>query len=271
MVVERATTLTTMTPFDVWRDDLAGWAIPEAILAQAPESPWFHDPAAFAADDSIARDSISNQRAREVHGDSGSVLDVGCGGGRSSLALVPPANKVTGVDANATMLANFADAVRAAGATPYAVEGNWPGVAPATEPADVVVCHHVLYNVAEIEPFVRALHGHAHHRVVVELTSVHPQSVFAPAWWHFWAIVRPSRPTAESAADAIGAMGFDVNLQMGPRSPLAAAAADFDRQVAGLRRRLCLPAERDAEVANWLKQNPIDAGNRRAATLWWDV
>ena len=95
-----------------WADQLAAWAIPTEILDQAPESPWFHDPATFAVDDTLSRDSVSTVRAREVlppH--RGTVLDVGCGGGRSSLPLAPPAARLVGVDENPAMLASFAAVV----------------------------------------------------------------------------------------------------------------------------------------------------------------
>lgn len=260
-----------MTPVDEWREDLAAWGIPEAILTQAPESPWSHDPAAFAADDTIDRDSLSNLRAREGLGAGGTVLDVGCGGGRSSLGLVPPATELIGVDASASMLASFRESAQRLGVAAQGVEGKWPEVAGQVGKVDVVVCHHVLYNVAEIEPFVRALDTHARRRVVIEITTAHPQSAFAPAWWHFWAINRPTRPTAETATEVIRSMGFDVTVEIGPRPPMARAAADLVRQIPSLRRRLCLASNRDPELETWLRANPIDLGDRRSATLWWDV
>ena len=260
-----------MTPAEQWAAELAAWAIPQSILDQAPESPWLHDPAAFAADDTMARDSVSALRAIEALGGTGSVLDVGCGGGRSSLALVPPAFQITGVDSSSSMLSAFREGAQRLGAEVQGVEGRWPEVADRVGDADVVVCHHVLYNVSDIEPFVRALDAHARQRVVVELTTAHPQSVFAPAWWHFWAIHRPTRPTADQALETIRSFGFDAQLELGPRPPMARAASDMTRQVPSLRRRLCLPADRDNEVERWLVANPVDAGNRQSATIWWDV
>ena len=244
------------------------------IVEQAPESPWFHDPAAFAADETIARDSVSARRAIEALeplAGTGTVLDVGCGGGRSSLALVPPASRIVGVDESAAMLEVFTRGAEAMGAAARGVQGRWPDAADSVENADVVVCHHVLYNVAGIEPFVRALDSHARRRVVVELTTLHPQSVFGPAWWHFWAIHRPTSPTAEQALDVIRSFGFEASIEIGPRPPMARAAADLTRQIPSLRRRLCLHADRDPELERWLRENPIDFGNRQVATIWWDV
>ena len=258
-----------MSPAEHWAAALASWAIPEAILAQAPESPWFHDPAAFAADETVARDSVSALRARSALGGSGSVIDVGCGGGRSSLALVPEVNQIVGVDASEAMLASFREAAARYGVSATSVHGRWPDVADRVGDADVVVCHHVLYNVAEIGPFLSALTGHARRLVVVELTTVHPQSVFNDAWRHFWGIERPTSPTSDDAAGVARSLGCDVRVEQGPLPPMARAAADVSRQVPSLRRRLCLPSDRDGEVATWLADHPIDAGARQVVTLSW--
>ena len=71
-------------------------------------------------------------------------------------------------------------------------------MASAAPIADVVVCHHVVYNVADIVPFLTALATHARLAVVLELTSRHPQVAWSDAWRHFWGIERPTpapRPT----------------------------------------------------------------------------
>ncbi len=75
-----------------------------------------------------------------------------------------------------------------------AVEGRWPDVAPDVDAVDVVVCANVAYNVADLAPFAAALTTAARHRVVLELSVDHPQSVLAPLWRHFWGVERPGRP-----------------------------------------------------------------------------
>jgi hypothetical protein len=45
-----------------WASDLAAWAIPPEILAQAPESPWIHPPVLFQAPDAPS-DSPSRRHA----------------------------------------------------------------------------------------------------------------------------------------------------------------------------------------------------------------
>ena len=76
-------------------------------------------------------------------------------------------------------------------------------LAAAVPTVDVVVCNHVLYNVADLGPFVVALTDHAHSRVVVELTPRHPASDLNPLWLRFHGLMRPTEPTADDAVAVI--------------------------------------------------------------------
>ena len=253
-----------------WREDLDSWAIPPAILAAAPESPWGCPPGLFAraAEEAVvtrvAAPTPSLRRAREALPEGSSVLDVGAGGGAASLPLCPPAASVTAVDQSPAMLAAFAELAERRGAAHAEVEGLWPGVADQVGPADVVVCSHVLYNVGDIVPFVTALTSHARRRIVVEITASHPQGLLNPLWDHFHGVVRPTRPTAYDAAAVLRDLGLDVGVAEF-EGPALWTEVDFDAQVAFARRRLCLPADRDPEVAALL---PPPAP-RRLVALWW--
>ena len=151
-----------MTAAGRWADALAAWAIPEEILASAPESPWGFPPAMFAAaaSEGLAEPlTVSHQRALEALPADGVVLDVGAGGGASSLPLAPHVGRIVAVDASADML----DAFRALAAGRAAVDtivGRWPDVAPAVGAADVVICGHVAYNVAALDQSVIELTRH---------------------------------------------------------------------------------------------------------------
>lgn len=83
-----------------WSRDLADWRIPDEILTAAPQSPWIHPVELFRAPDEPVPDSPSHARARQRLDAGGSVLDIGCGGGRAAFAVAPPAAVVTGVDRN---------------------------------------------------------------------------------------------------------------------------------------------------------------------------
>jgi SAM-dependent methyltransferase len=255
-----------------WADALAGWAIPPTILDQAPESPWIHPVALFHAGDGPIPDSPSHRVARQALPPGGSVLDVGCGGGRAAFALAPPAARTVGVDSQPRMLEAFAAAAGARGLDHAEVLGTWPDVAGRVERCDVVVCHHVAYNVADLVGFAAALTAKARVRVVVELTDRHPLAATAPLWQRFWNLARPDGPDAEAAAAALREAGTPVTIEFWDEPDAARRLRDvpFDDQVRFMRIRLCLPAERDPDVAATL----ADLGPhrpRRLATMWWDV
>jgi SAM-dependent methyltransferase len=254
-----------------WAEDLAAWGIPPEILDQAPESPWGCPPGLFAhaAEESLnVPPTPSNRRALEVLPAEGSVLDVGVGGGAASLPLSPPAARIVGVDQSRAMLRAFAGLAEQRGIAHEEIEGNWPAVAERVGPADVVVCHHVLYNVADIEPFVLAMTERARRRVVVEITATHPQSSLNPMWRRFHGLERPVRPTASDALAALEELGLDVSIERW-EAPGRWENASRDDLVAFIRRRLCLGPERDPEVAAAIESD-FDPVPRQLVTLAWE-
>src|SRR5437867_8115787 len=88
------------------------------------------------------------------------VLDVGAGPGRHTLPLARIARRVVAVEPSAAMReqleANtYGARSGASGLTNVEVVPlAWPEAAERVEPADVVICAHVLYPVAEVEPFL---------------------------------------------------------------------------------------------------------------------
>jgi SAM-dependent methyltransferase len=249
-----------------WREQLDGWAIPSEILAAAPESPWGYPVGLFRSRARRAGTrpaTPSNLEAARFMPEGGSVLDVGAGAGAASLPLAGLASRLVAVDESPAMVASFLDAADAAGVPAEAVEGRWPEVAGRVGPADVVVCHHVLYNVADLAPFALALTGHARRRVVAELTDRHPLAGLRPLWRRFHDLDRPTGPGADDAVAALGAAGLEVDRQDWEQ-PDRFGFDDFDELVAFTRRRLCLPAARDPEVAEAL----LDEGTRQVDGVW---
>lgn len=258
-----------MTAAESWSAQLAGWGIPDEILAQAPVSPWSHEVATFSVDDTLERDGMSARVAREVLPlQGGVVLDVGCGGGRSSAVLVPPAEALIGVDHSETMLTAYVEAARLAGVDVQTVHGRWPDVAEAAPIADVVVCHHVFFNVADAVPFATALTEHARLAVVVEIPIRHPLAGWNPAWKHFWGVDRPTGPTDADLVAVLREAGLVPEVWHSPRTPLSRQSSDPSTLLPAARRRLCLGPERDAELAGYLANNPIDFVDT-VATLRW--
>jgi SAM-dependent methyltransferase len=238
-----------LTSAERWAEALAGWAIPADILAQAPESPWGFPPALFGGHSAPA--GLLLRVATDGLEDGRTVLDVGCGGGAASIPLAGWARSLIGVDASPAMLASFARAADAVGVAHREVLGEWPKIAGRVGQADLVVCRNVVYNVADIVPFVTALSARAARRVAVELTAVHPSVAMAPVWKRFWGLDRPDGPSAALFAAVVADLGFEPVMESENR-PVAKATDGGADYVAFVRRRLCLPAQRDGEIANAL-------------------
>jgi SAM-dependent methyltransferase len=256
-----------MTAAEQWRRDLAAWAIPDEILERAPESPWIHPPELFDLPDRIVS-SPSHERAREALGADSSVLDIGCGGGIATFALVPDVKIGVGVDQQEPMLAMYERNAAKFGVSVVGVLGNWPDVADNAPVCDVAAAHHVVYNVAEIVPFLRALNEHARNRVVLEMPTTHPLSSMSEAWRHFWALDRPTAPTPRELVSVIEEIGYQPRLEVwnGPMR----TEVNLDQAARFMRIRLCLPEDREGEVREFLLSHEAPQ-QRSLATVWWDV
>jgi SAM-dependent methyltransferase len=267
-------------PAENWREALDSWRIPEQIRSSAAESPWILPVRTFEA---RAREQLdtpsgaSYDAAVQALPDKGSVLDVGAGAGAAGLALRHRAGTLTAVDESERMLAALTELATGHGLRVRTVVGSWPQVAPEVEPADVVLCHHVLYNVAELDPFIAALTAHAHRRVVVELSARHPMSVLNPLWQRLHGIERPTRPTAIDAVEVIAGTGARPRWRTWSR-PATRDGSDFADLVAVTAQRLCVGPDRTAEVEEALRDlgvgpdHPfLGSPDRELVTIWWDI
>jgi SAM-dependent methyltransferase len=268
-----------------WSEALARWAVPDDILAAAGRSPWGHPVARFAAraDAEVRAPSgasferaVEGLEAAEAElGRPGTVLDVGAGAGAASLPLLPWASAVTAVDTEPDMLAAFVERAQVLAARPDSepvrvrtVEGSWPECAAEAGVADVVVCHHVLFNVADIAPFVAALTAAARTRVVVEVPPLHPLTWLNPLWQKFHGLDRPDTPSV----DDLVAVLHEADVRALTVDRWVRAEAETlapGERVALVTRRLCLPPEREPEVAVQLADQP-PAELRRIVTLTWN-
>lgn len=249
-----------------WASDLASWGIPQEILDRAPTSPWIHPPALFFVPQEIPT-TVSHELARQALDHGGSILDVGCGGGIAAFAASPPATHVIGVDHQEEMLAMFASEAQSRGITHEEFLGDWPEVTNNVPIADVVTCHHVVYNVSRIVPFINALDDHARKRVIIEIPHRHPLAMMAEAWKHFWNLDRPTNPTSEDLLAIVRDLGF--NAQMSNWESQLGREIPFEQQVEFMRIRLCLPESRDNEVAQFLRSQ-TETKTRILSTIWWD-
>jgi SAM-dependent methyltransferase len=260
-----------------WRQALAAWAIPEEILAKAPESPYFFPTQVFLsrADLATKRPSVSSHQALAALPGGGVVLDVGCGAGAAALQLAARASRLIGVDSSRELLDGFMERASATGAEVLAIEGRWPDVADDIPEADVVVCHHVMYNTPDLVPFVSRLTDHARNRVVVEMTLNHPLAPMNDLWLRFHDHVRPTGPTADDAMSVLEEAGLEPEREdwIAPRPGGWPSRADL---VATIRRQLCLTPDRDLEIDEAIsnrileREGRVGFPDRTVATIWWD-
>jgi SAM-dependent methyltransferase len=263
-----------------WRDDLAAWAIPEHILAGVTESPWVLPAQVFTRRaDSLSAEPTGRSFEREwaALDPPGTVLDIGSGPGAASLPLAPRTTDLIAVDSSQQMLDLLSERAAARDLPVTMVHGSWPESAAQVPAADLVTCHHVLYNVPGIEAFVSALTQHARRLIVVEIAVAHPLISLNDLWQRFHGLVRPDRPTSDDVLAILAAMGIRFgserwNRGRGPDYPTMAELVDVTR------RRLCLPPGRAHDVATALVESGVDPAHPRdlgssgsdVVTIWWN-
>ncbi|MGD9530963.1 class I SAM-dependent methyltransferase [Pseudonocardia sp.] len=268
-----------------WAELQRGRGLPREILAAAPADPWRHDARDFTAPD-VPTDTPSRATALDLLGDGGTVIDsgtvaggtvidggtaidggtvidVGCGAGDAAFALTGAARHLTGVDRQQDMLDAFAADATARGIAYTTVRGSWPEIAPEAGRADVVVCHHVLHNVVDLPPFVRALSAAARRGVVVEMLTEHPMAWLDPLFARFHGLYRPPPATHDDAVAVLRELGITPEVVTWERARTPPHDAEW------VTRRLCLGPERVAEVAGALAGLP--PRTKRAATISWRV
>lgn len=258
------------------------WALPESILRAAPESPWGFPIEPFRSRVELAKPgdlTYSNRRALETLPNEGTVLDVGVGTGAASLPLAPTCALITGVDSSPALLAEFRRQARRVGVGVGTLEGAWPSIARRAPVADVVVCNHVAYNVADLAPFAIALTEHARQRVVMEITIRHPTAWMADLWLHFHGLDRPIRPDARDVVSVLRGLGLRVHRHSALQTRGAGGFERREDAVAWIRRRLCLDALRDGDLAEALGERLVHEDGLWSAkppaepvvTIWWDA
>lgn len=255
-------------PADQWRELLRRSAVPQEVIDASPDPQATLEPERFRwRPDDDARQPVrpSRRLALEALPEGGAVLDVGVGGGASSLGLVPRAGLIVGVDALPGMLESFEASAAAAGVAAKAVLGRWPEVATEVGPVDVAVCHHAIYRTEDLEEFVEALTDKARRRVVVEVSDRSPLAGLDPLWTAFYGVERPDWSVADEAEAVMAAMGLGVRREdfvIPPRTHEVTPEL-----VTFCRRRLHAGPDRDAEIEAFLRAR--EPQEHRVVALWW--
>jgi 2-polyprenyl-3-methyl-5-hydroxy-6-metoxy-1,4-benzoquinol methylase len=221
------------------------------------------------------------QTVRAVGGETMSLLDVGAGAGRYALALAPHFCRVIAVEPEAAMLTRLREATREAALTNIEViAATWQDAA--TEPADVVLCAHVLYPIAEIGSFVSKLAGHARRACVVALRDVMPEpEPLGLLWKRFHGAPRVLQPGYLDLYNVVYEMGIRANLRVDRVAGPSWSFYDLDGAVDAVREHLILPddagsdavlrAELSARLVSDGELLRLPVGETYSAVLWWEV
>lgn len=168
--------------------------------------------AQFRDDPSREDDPVLNRIARWVDAES-TMLDVGGGAGRFALPLAKRCREVTVVEPSEAMVEQLrAGAAEAGIENLNVVSENWETAV--VEPADVVLCAHVVYGVADIEPFLRKLTESAKERVVIVSHTVSPISVAGPFWEAVHGEERIHLPALPELVPVLWEMGVFPDIEM---------------------------------------------------------
>ena len=270
-----------MSAADRWRSLLEAWALPPHLLRAVPDSPyeWPADLWRRMRQTGVgAAPTPTTRIVLSLLPGAGSLLDVGAGTGRASLPVAARGYPITAVERDPAMAEALRREAAAAGVEARVVEGAWPVVAARVGRHDVVLSAHVVYDVPDLAPFLRALHEAARVAAVLEASERHPWAGLTRYYQALHGLDRPHGPTAGLLAEVI-----EETLGVGPQverwnGPARLPFADLQELVEWYRKRLLVPAARTTELADLLAPDIVEedgwlslGGEQGVVTLWWEV
>ncbi len=205
------------------------------------------------------------------------VLDVGAGTGRHSVPLARAVKRVIAVEPSPSMASHLREWAQDEGLGNIdIIEGTWPEVdVPA---CDVVVCSHVLYPLAEIEPFLRKLDDAARGYCFLLLHDDQMALETLGLWQRFHGEPRARQPTFRDALPVLWQMGLRPNLEMNAM-PQGWSWESMDEAAQAFREHLAIPEddETEARLRDMLAEALVEREGRlclpkttyRSAIVWW--
>ncbi len=182
---------------------------------------------------------------RDVTPDT-TVVDVGAGTGRHTLALAPLVKSVVAVDPSPAMLGFLRQDIAEQKLTNVeTIAAGWLDAAIA--PADIVLCSHVLYPIADVIPFIRKLESSAMRRVYLYL-RVDPLPTDFGLWSEFYGMPLQLQPAHLDLINLLAQINIAADVEV-VHHRFTWTFADADEAVAQVRNTLCLREDDTAATA----------------------
>ena len=140
-------------------------------------------------------------------------LDVGGGAGRLALPMALKCEHVTVVEPSGSMIEQLRESADEAGIENVSITQALWNVAN-VDAADVALCAHVVYGVADIEPFIRKLEAHAKSLVVLLAFVESPMNRISRFWKPIHGEERIDMPALPELMNVLWEMGIYADVQM---------------------------------------------------------
>lgn len=268
-----------MSAADHWRSELEGWVIPDRLLSAVDDSPYRWPVELFRRRNISAAETEpapTLEIVSRLAGEGGTVLDIGAGTGRASLPLAARGHPVTAIEKSPDMAAALREEAAVFAGSYVVVDGSWPTDADLGR-FDVVMAAHVVYDVAEIGPFLQAMYSHALRAAVVEMTESHPWTTLGPYYQALHGLDRPAGPTVDDLVAVVREVIESEPEVVWWERPGGTWFESWEEIEELYRRRLVLPVDRIGELQPLLEPD-VEVTNgrmtlgdavRRLATVWW--
>lgn len=172
----------------------------------------------FRADPRRSGDDLVDLLLEYVSPDQ-TVLDVGAGGGRLALPIALKCQSLVAVEPSESMADVLTQQAQESGIENVSVvQEEWQDAR--VDPADIVLCAHVIYTIRDIGGFLKKLDAHAKKIVLVVVYNAPPQSQIYGIWQEVHGKERlplPSLPELKEVLEELG-INHQVDL-MPPQSP----------------------------------------------------